>query len=169
MPASDITLLLRRPGYAKYFAVVACSRATGMVSAFVFREKALAIAPNVLICASFMVMELSVALWPLADGLEGALALIALTGVLEGPSLVAAVGVRQRLALPHLRAQIFATIFSLDVAAGAFGSAVAGPIHAGAGTTVTLLCCGVLLCLAGIISLAMGGTEVEAQQAPQGT
>ncbi len=129
-----------------------------MMSAFVFRVRALAIAPNVLICVSFIVMGLSVALWPLADGLGGALALIALTGVLEGPSLVAAVGVRQRLAPSHLRAQIFATIFSLDVAAGALGSAVAGPIHSGAGTTVTLLFCGALLCLAGILSFAMGST-----------
>jgi MFS family permease len=128
-----------------------------MVSAFVFRTRAQRLSANTLICCSFVAMGLSVALWPLVDGLAGALALVAFTGVLEGPSLVAVVAVRQRLAPPHLRGQIFATIFSLDLAASAGGSAAGGPIHAAWGTTAVLATFGVLMAASGLVVLWTAG------------
>jgi hypothetical protein len=128
-----------------------------MASAFVFRKQALRLAPNVLLVAPFVAMGVSVALWPLARGLGAALMLVAFTGALEGPALVALVGVRQRLAPPHLRGQIFATIFSLDVAATAIGSGAAGPLHAVAGTTVTLLTFGVMIFISGLLNYGTGG------------
>lgn len=128
-----------------------------MLSAFVFRERALRLATGSLIAGSFIAMSLSVALWPLVSGLAGALALIAFTGVLEGPSLVALIGVRQSLAPPHLRGQIFTTVSSLNLAAIAIGSALAGPLHAALGTTATLLSFGVLMLFAGLVTLLTGG------------
>jgi hypothetical protein len=128
-----------------------------MASAFVFRKQALRLAPNVLLVAPFVAMGASVALWPLAQGLGAALVLVAFTGALEGPALVALVGVRQRLAPPHLRGQIFATIFSLDVAATAIGSGAAGPLHAAAGTTVTLLTFGIMIFISGLLNYGTGG------------
>jgi hypothetical protein len=106
-------------------------------------------------------MGASVALWPLANGLAGALALVAFTGMIEGPALVALVGIRQRLAPAHLRGQVFATIFSLDLAASAVGSAVAGPLHADAGTVVTLFAFGALTLVSGLLNYGTGDAQVE--------
>ncbi len=129
-----------------------------MLSAFVFRERALRLATGSLIAGSFIAMSVSVALWPLAGGLAGALLLITLTGALEGPSLVALIGVRQSLAPAHLRGQIFTTVSSLNLAAIAIGSALAGPLHAALGTTATLLSFGLLMLVAGLVTLVTGGS-----------
>jgi MFS family permease len=133
-----------------------------MVSAFVFRERALRLGTGSLIAGSFIAMSLSVALWPLVGGLLGALLLVAFTGVLEGPSLVALIAVRQSLAPPHLRGQIFATVSSLNLAAIALGAALAGPLHAALGTTATLLSFGLLMLAAGLVTLATGASSVPA-------
>jgi MFS family permease len=135
-----------------------------MLSAFAFRKRALKLDPNLLIVVSFMAMALSVLLWPLADTLAGALAFVALTGTLEGPSLVALVKVRQQLVPVHLRGQIFATVFSLDIAASAIASALAGPLHAIAGTTATLFAFGFLMLVAGVVNLATGNAAVIADR-----
>jgi hypothetical protein len=124
-----------------------------MLSAFAFRERALRLATGSLIAGSFIAMSASVVLWPLVDGLAGALALIAFTGALEGPSLVALIGVRQSLAPPHLRGQIFTTVSSLNLAAIAIGSALAGPLHAALGATATLLSFALLMLAAGLLTL----------------
>jgi hypothetical protein len=89
---------------------------------------------------------------------------VTLTGLLEGPSLVALIAARQRLAPPQLRNQIFSTVSSLNLAAAALGAAAAGPLHAVAGTAVTLLAFATLIALAGVIALGTGprdGTERE--------
>jgi MFS family permease len=128
-----------------------------MISAFVFRKAALRLKTRSLICGSFFAMSVSVALWPLADGLAAALPLIAFTGALEGPSLVALITARQNLAPPHLRGQIFTTVSSLNLAAIAIGAALAGPLHSALGTIATLLSFGVLMFAAGLLTLATGG------------
>ncbi|MEA2216041.1 MAG: hypothetical protein QOK19_1602 [Solirubrobacteraceae bacterium] len=125
-----------------------------MASAFALRRAASRLRPRVLIGFSFLAMAASAAAWPLAGSLAGALALIVLTGALEGPSLVALITVRQRLAPPHLRGQVFSTAGSLDLAAIGAGAAIAGPLQAGLGTDATLLVFGALLVLAGLLSLA---------------
>jgi MFS family permease len=127
-----------------------------MLSAFAFRERALRLATGSLIAGSFIAMSVSVALWPLVKGLAAALALIALTGALEGPSLVALIGVRPSLAPPHLRGQIFTTVSSLNLEAIAIGSALAGPLHVVLGTTATLLSFALLMLAAGLLTLVTG-------------
>ena len=82
-----------------------------------------------------------------------ALALIFLTGVLDGPGLVALISIRQRLAPAHLRAQIFTTANSLHSAAFALGAAGAGLLHQAFGTDATLLAFAALIGLAGAIAL----------------
>jgi MFS family permease len=125
-----------------------------MVSAFALRGVASKLRSRRLIGVSFLAMAASAAAWPLAGGLAAALGLIFLTGALEGPSLVALIAVRQRLAPPHLRGQVFSTAASLDLAGIALGAAIAGPLQAGFGTDGTLLVFGALLALAGLLSLA---------------
>ncbi|MBA3807698.1 MAG: MFS transporter [Solirubrobacterales bacterium] len=124
-----------------------------MLSAFAFRGAAAHLGARQLIGISFLSMAASVAVWTLAGGLAPALALIFLTGILEGPSLVALISVRQRLAPARLRGQIFSTASSLDLAAIAAGAAIAGPLQAASGTDATLLAVGALLGLAGVVSL----------------
>jgi hypothetical protein len=128
-----------------------------MLSAFAFRERALRLAPRLLVGCSFIAMGLSVALWPLVHDLAGALALVTLTGALEGPSLVALIAVRQRVTPTHLRGQILATVASLNLAAMALGAALAGPVHELLGTTATVLCFGVLTLASGLSALLGGG------------
>jgi MFS family permease len=125
-----------------------------MVSAFALRGLATRLRARHLIGISFLAMAASAAIWPLAGSLAVALLLICLTGALEGPSLVALITVRQRLAPAHLRGQIFSTAGSLDLAAVAAGAAIAGPLQSRVGTDSTLLVFGALLALAGLLALA---------------
>jgi MFS family permease len=124
-----------------------------MASAFALRGVTSGVRPRLLIGLSFLAMAASAVAWLVAGSLAAALALIFLTGALEGPSLVALIAVRQRLAPPHLRGQIFSTAGSLDLAAIAAGAAIAGPLQAALGTDATLLVFGALLALAGLLSL----------------
>jgi predicted MFS family arabinose efflux permease len=76
--------------------------------------------------------------WPLADTLLVAMALIALTGFVDGPGLAATFGARQAWTPPHLLGQIFTTAVSMKVGALSLGAAVAGPavIALGPGGTI---------------------------------
>jgi MFS family permease len=127
-----------------------------LASAFLFRTPALRLPPRLLIAGSFLAMTVSVAVWPLIHGLGWALALVMLTGLLEGPSLVALLSVRQRLAPAHLRGQVLSTVGSLNLAAAAVGAAVAGPFQAAFGTTATVYGFGALMAAAGVLALASG-------------
>jgi MFS family permease len=144
-----------------------------MASAFALRRVTSGVRPRLLIGLSFLAMAASAVAWLLAGSLAAALALIFLTGALEGPSLVALIAVRQRLAPPHLRGQIFSTAGSLDLAAIAAGAAIAGPLQAALGTDATLLVFGALLALAGLLSLLTDsdgeiGTAVNRGFVPDG-
>jgi MFS family permease len=144
-----------------------------MASAFALRGVTSGVRPRLLIGLSFLAMAASAVAWLLAGSLAAALALIFLTGALEGPSLVALIAVRQRLAPPHLRGQIFSTAGSLDLAAIAAGAAIAGPLQAALGTDATLLVFGALLALAGLLSLLTDsdgeiGTAVNRGFVPDG-
>jgi predicted MFS family arabinose efflux permease len=107
-------------------------------SAFAFRSPARALPSRVLIPGCFLAMAVSIAAWPLAGTLVPALLLIALTGALEGPSLPALFGLRQRLAPAHLRSQILTTVGSLAIASTALGAAVTGPLQSAGGTDAAL-------------------------------
>ena len=107
----------------------------------------------------FLAMAASAAAWLLAGSLAVALGLIFLTGVLDGPGLVALVSIRQRLAPPHLRAQIFTTANSVHNAMIAAGAAGAGLLHSTLGTDATLLSFAVLIGIGALISLAAGAAE----------
>jgi len=79
-------------------------------------------------------------IWPLADTLVVAMALIALTGFVDGPGLTATFGARQAWTPPHLLGQIFTTAVSMKVGALSLGAAVAGPavLTFGAGGTIAI-------------------------------
>jgi MFS family permease len=133
-----------------------------MVSAFALRVPAVRLAPRVLIGGSFLLMAATVTAWPLADGLVAALALVLLTGLLDGPSFVALLALRQRATPEHLRGQIFSTAWSVSMACAALGTAVAGPVHEAFGTTATLSLFGGLMLLAAVLALAMREADASA-------
>lgn len=110
-----------------------------IVSAFAFTAQAARLSTIALTAGSLLLMGLSAALWPLAGNLASALALVTLTGLLEGPALAAFFTVRQRHTPPQIRAQVFATVASMQMVGTAVGSALAGPVHGALGTTATLL------------------------------
>jgi predicted MFS family arabinose efflux permease len=108
-------------------------------------------------------MAASAVLWPLAGSVAVALAMIFLTGVLDGPGLVGLISIRQRLAPPHLRAQIFSTANSLHSAVTAAGAAGAGLFQRAFGTDATLLAWAALIGIAGLIALL---SQTEPGSAP---
>ena len=113
----------------------------------------LAVPPRFVIGGYFLAMAASAAVWPLAGTVVVALLMIFLTGVLDGPGLVGLISIRQRLAPPHLRAQIFSTANSLHSAVIAAGAAGAGLFQRAFGTNALLLLWAALLGIAGAISL----------------
>jgi predicted MFS family arabinose efflux permease len=127
--------------------------AGSMLGGFALTGRPAAAAPRHLIGGYFLVMAASIVLWPLAGSVAVALAMIFLTGMLDGPGLVGLISIRQRLAPPHLRAQIFSTANSLHSAGTAVGAAGAGLFQRAFGTDATLLAWAALIGIAGLIAL----------------
>ena len=127
--------------------------AGSMIGGFVLRRRGESSQPRLFIGGYFLAMAASAALWPLAGVLGVALGLIFLTGVLDGPGLVALISIRQRLAPPQLRAQIFTTANSFHSAVLAAGAAGAGLFHRAFGTDATLLLFPALIAAAGVTGL----------------
>lgn len=101
----------------------------------------------------FIAMATSAAAWPLADSLLVALPLIFLTGLFDGPALVALISIRQRAAPAQIRAQIFTTAESVNSAVFAAGQAGAGVFYQAFGTTATLLAVAGLFAVTGAVTL----------------
>ena len=88
------------------------------------------------IALSYAILGASALLWPLAGTLAVGIALVGLTGVLEGPAYSGTIAMRQRHTPPAVRAQLMTTVTSVAMAAGALGSAAGGAIHDPLGTIV---------------------------------
>lgn len=105
---------------------------------------------------SYGILGLSALLWPLADTLVVGLALILLTGFLEGPAYSGAIALCQRHSPPAVRAQVLTTVsgFSgLALSAGAaVGGAVADPL-----TLVFVFTAVNLIAAASAVTLGPGG------------
>ena len=137
--------------------------AGSMLGGFTLTGRPAAAQPRFLIGGYFLAMAASAALWPLAGSVAVALAMIFLTGVLDGPGLVGLISIRQRLAPPHLRGQIFSTANSLHSAVIAVGAAGAGLLQRAFGTDATLLVWAALIGIAGLIALL---SQAEPGSAP---
>lgn len=139
--------------------------AGSLVGGFALAGRPAAAQPRFLIGGYLLAMAASAALWPLAGSVPVALVMIFLTGVLDGPGLVGLISIRQRLAPPHLRAQIFSTANSLHSAVIAIGAAGAGLFQHAFGTNATLLAWAALIAVAGLLALA---SQTEPARAPAG-
>jgi MFS family permease len=112
--------------------------------------------PQRVVLAGLGLFGLGVIAWPLAPSFPAALALVALTGLVEGPAFAATFATRQRWSPPALRGQIFTTAASLKLGAFAVGSALAGPAVTEAGVAGALVAVGALQLLAVALGAAAG-------------
>jgi MFS family permease len=78
---------------------------------------------------SYGILGLSALLWPLAGTLAAGIALIGLTGFLEGPAYSGTIALRQRHAPPTARAQVMTTVTSISQLMLSAGAALGGAIH----------------------------------------
>jgi MFS family permease len=78
---------------------------------------------------SYAILGLSALLWPLAPTLMIGIALIGLTGFLEGPAYSGTIALRQRHAPPTVRAQVMTTLTGVSGLTLAGGAALGGAIH----------------------------------------
>jgi hypothetical protein len=108
------------------------------------------------VLAGLGLFGLVVVAWPLAPAFAGALVLVALAGMVEGPAFAATFATRQRWSPPPLRGQIFTTAASVKLGAFAVGSAVAGPVLELADVGGTLVAVGAVQLLAVVLGWAAG-------------
>ena len=78
---------------------------------------------------SYGILGISALLWPLADTLVLGVALIGLTGFLEGPAYSGTIALRQRHAPPAVRAQVMTTLTGTAQVALSLGALVGGALH----------------------------------------
>ncbi|MDQ6817367.1 MAG: MFS transporter [Actinomycetota bacterium] len=81
------------------------------------------------VAVSYLALGLSALAWPLAHSLGLGIALVGLTGFLEGPAFSGTIAIRQRQAPAAVRAQVLTTMMSLGLVASALGAVVGGAIH----------------------------------------
>jgi sugar phosphate permease len=108
------------------------------------------------VLAGLGLFGLAILAWPLAPSFPVALVLVALAGVVEGPSFAATFATRQRWSPAALRGQIFTTAASLKLGAFAIGSALAAPTVAQGGVDGTLVAVGTIQLLAVALGRASG-------------
>ncbi len=78
---------------------------------------------------SYGALGLSALLWPLAGTLAVGVALIGVTGFLEGPAYAGTIALRQRHAPAAVRAQVMTTLNGIAGLAVAAGALVGGAVH----------------------------------------
>ena len=78
---------------------------------------------------SYGILGLSALLWPLAGSLAIGIALIGLTGFLEGPAYSGTIALRQRHTPPAGRAQVMTTLSSISQLMVSLGAVIGGALH----------------------------------------
>jgi MFS family permease len=78
---------------------------------------------------SYGILGLSALLWPLAGTILAGIALIGLTGFLEGPAYSGTIALRQRHAPAAVRAQVMTTLTGISGLAMSAGAALGGAVH----------------------------------------
>ena len=97
----------------------------------------------------------------LSPTLAVALVASAMAGFADGPLLAATLNLRQRVAPPHLRTQVFTTAASLKIGAFAVGAALAGYAADGVGVRGMLVVAG-----AGQLAAALTGLVARRRSLP---
>jgi MFS family permease len=113
-------------------------------------------APHRIVLGSLVVFGALMLTWPLAASLPVAVVLVAVASLADGPGLAGTFAVRQDWAPADLQGQIFTTGAGVKVGSFALGSAAAGPLVSGAGSSTALLvAAGLQIAAAAIGALAV--------------
>ena len=81
------------------------------------------------VAGSYAVLAVSALAWLLAHTIVVGLALVTLTGFLEGPAYSGTVALRLRHSPPAVRNQVIITLSSVSLGAAALGSFTGGALH----------------------------------------
>jgi MFS family permease len=109
------------------------------------------------IALSYGILGLSALSWPLVHALAPGIALVGLTGFLEGPAYSGSIAVRQRHAPPATRAQLQTTISGIALVAASAGAAIGGLFH----EPLTLVCAFTAINVLAALSAARGGPPAD--------
>jgi MFS family permease len=101
---------------------------------------------------SMVLMGVGMLTWEAAGSLAVALPLVALTAVVEGPSIAAVFSLRQQRTPPGLQTQVQGTLGSVQVGAFAIGSAIGGPLVVALGPRVCIVAVASAVVAAGLIA-----------------
>jgi MFS family permease len=123
------------------------------------------VAAERIVLVAYFVFGLLMLLWPLAGSLPVMLALVAIAALADGPALAAQFSVRQQMAPPRLRAQVFTTAAGLKIGAFSLGAALAGPAIASFGSAQTLVLAAIVQIAAAGAGLALGRSRQTAAAA----
>jgi predicted MFS family arabinose efflux permease len=102
------------------------------------------------VAISYLTLGISALAWPLAHSLPLGVALVGLTGFLEGPAFSGTIAIRQRETPPAVRAQVLTTMSSLGLIASALGAAIGGALHSPGASILAFLAVNVLAALAAL-------------------
>jgi MFS family permease len=112
------------------------------------------------VAASYLALGFSALAWPLAHSLGPGIALVGLTGFLEGPAWSGTMMIRQLQAPPAVRAQVLTTMMSLALTASSLGAVLGGALHRTQSILIAFTAVNVLAALAAFLgSRARAGTE----------
>lgn len=112
---------------------------------------------------SMVLMGGGMLLWLAAGSLPLALALVAVTALVEGPAVAAVFSLRQMRTPMGMQAQVQATLGSLQVGAFAIGSAVGGPLVVVFGPRTCIAIVGCAVVVAGVIATALRARVRDAE------
>ncbi|MGI8571833.1 MAG: MFS transporter [Solirubrobacteraceae bacterium] len=98
--------------------------------------------------ASYLALGFSALAWPLAHTLAPGIALVGLTGFLEGPAWSGTVMIRQVQAPPAVRAQVLTTMMSMGLVASSLGAVLGGAFHSTQASIIAFTAVNVLAALA---------------------
>jgi MFS family permease len=108
------------------------------------------------VAISYLTLGISALAWPLAHSLPLGVALVGLTGFLEGPAFSGTFAIRQRETPPAVRAQVATTMLSLGLVASSVGAAIGGALHSPEASISAFLVVNVLAAL-----MALSGTATN--------
>jgi MFS family permease len=106
------------------------------------------------VAISYLTLGISALAWPLAHSLALGVALVGLTGFLEGPAFSGTIAIRQRETPPAVRAQVLTTMSSLGLIAASLGAAIGGALHSMDASILAFLVVNVLAAVAALSGAA---------------
>ncbi len=118
------------------------------------------------VAISYLTLGISALAWLLAHSLALGVALVGLTGFLEGPAFSGTIAIRQRETPPAVRAQVMTTMSSLGLVASSLGAALGGALHSAGASILAFLGVNVVAALVALRGAARSKPPPAPAQSP---